>query len=103
MQHTVQHGLTKDLAKKATVAAMASYKDKYGKYSPTTTWTGDYTATVAFSAKGITLGGKLEVRDSEVVMDMDVPFLLRPFRGRALEIIEREIKLWCDKAQRGEL
>jgi hypothetical protein len=100
--HTVPHDVGRDLAKKATVAAMDSYSDKYGAYSPKTTWTGDYTATVAFHVKGLSLDGKIEVREREIALSMDVPFLLRPFKARALSIIEREIGAWMQRAKNGE-
>lgn len=102
IDHTVPHDVGRDLAKKATVAAMDSYSTKYGVYSPKTTWTGDWTATVAFHVKGISLDGKIEVRDKEIALSMDVPFLLRPFKARALEIIEREIGAWMNRAKAGE-
>lgn len=103
MEHRVIHGVDRELAKAATIAAFASYKQKYGEYSPTTTWTSDYRATVTFSVKGFTLDGKIHIDDREVVMDMDVPFVLRPFKKRAMEIIEREIQLWCKRAKDGQL
>jgi hypothetical protein len=103
MEHRVRHDVGRDLAKKATVAAFATYKHKYGDYSPTTTWTSDYTATVTFAIKGFTMDGKILIEEKDVVMDMHVPFLLKPFRKRALDVIEREIQLWCQKAKAGEL
>jgi hypothetical protein len=102
IDHTVPHKVGRELAKKATVAAMDSYATKYGAYSPITTWTGDYTATVAFSVKGLSMDGKIEVRDKEIALELDVPFLLRPFRAKALSIIEREIGVWMDRAKAGE-
>jgi hypothetical protein len=30
-------------------------------------------------------------------MDLDVPFLLRPFQGKAISVIEGEIKEWLAK------
>src|SRR5688500_12054976 len=103
MEHRVPHDIGKDLAKKATVAAFDSYKQKYGQYSPTTVWNADYNATVTFSVKGLSLHGKIEVRDREIAMELDVPFLLRPFKSKAIDVIEREIKLWCQKAKNGEI
>jgi hypothetical protein len=32
-----------------------------------------------------------------------VPLVFRPFRGKALEIIEREARVWLEKAKKGEL
>jgi hypothetical protein len=67
------------------------------------TWTSDYSAKVGFKVKGVGLDGKIQVNEHDVVMDLDVPFLLKPFRSMALEVIEREIKLWIGKAKSGEL
>ena len=52
---------------------------------------------------------RLTIRDpdggqvAEVTLDLDVPFLLKPFKSKALEVIEREIKVWVAKAKRGEI
>ncbi len=102
MEHRVPHDVGRELAKKATVAAMASYGEKYGAYSPKVTWPADYNALVVFSVKGLSLNGKIDVREKEIGLDLDVPFLLRPFKARALEIIEREINVWMGKAKAGE-
>jgi hypothetical protein len=103
MQHEVHHGLGIELAKRAVRAAWASYEQRFAKYSPKATWTSDTRATVSFAAAGATLDGTLEVRERDVVIDLDVPFLLRPFRKRAIEVIEREIEHWVAKARAGEL
>jgi hypothetical protein len=103
MDHKVSHDLGRDLAKKATAAAFAAYSAKYSEYNPSMTWTSDYSAKVGFKVKGVGLDGKIQVNEHDVVMDLDVPFLLKPFRSMALEVIEREIKLWIGKAKSGEL
>lgn len=103
MEHRVPHDLGRDLAKKATVAAFASYAEKYSEYNPRMTWRADYAADAAFSVKGFELKGKVDVKEKEVTLDLDVPFLLKPFKSKALEVIEREIKVWVEKAKRGEI
>ncbi|MFO0613753.1 MAG: polyhydroxyalkanoic acid system family protein [Polyangiaceae bacterium] len=102
MDHVVAHDLGRELAKKATVAAIQSYVKRYEQYSPRTTWTGDYQATVALRVKGIHLEGRMDIRDQEIAMNLDVPFVLRPFRARALQIIDREIGAWMARAKAGE-
>lgn len=102
MDHVVPHDVGRDLAKKATVVAMNSYAQKYGAYSPKTTWTGDYTANIRFEVKGFSLDGAIEVREREIALALDVPFLLKPFRSKAIEVIEREIRHWMDRAKAGE-
>jgi len=103
MEHRVSHDLGRELGKKAAQAAFGAYAAKYAEYKPTTTWTGDYTATVSFSVKGFGLKGDVEVHERDITLDLEVPFLLRAFKSKALDIIEREIRIWCDKAKRGEL
>ena len=103
MKHSVPHDLGKETAKKAVLAAFASYAERFAKYEPTATWVTDDRATVSFSAKGMTLKGAIEVRPTSVDLDVDIPFLLRPFKDRAIAPIEREIGKWIDKAKRGEL
>ena len=103
MKHTVPHDLGKELAKKAALAAFQSLSERFAKYSPRANWRTEDVVDVSFSAKGITLNGSLEVRDRSIEMDLDIPFLLRPFKDRALGSVGREIGRWIDRAKRGEL
>ena len=45
----------------------------------------------------------LDNLDFYIEMDLDVPFVLRPFKGKAMGVIEEEIKKWIAKAKAGEL
>lgn len=103
MEHRVPHDLGRDLAKKATIAAFGSYSEKYAEYKPKMTWRSDYEADASFKVKGIDLKGTFSVRESEVGLDLDVPFLLRPFKSKAIEVIDREIRVWIEKAKKGEI
>ena len=40
---------------------------------------------------------------TSIDMDLDVPFLLRPFKDKALGAVDQEITAWIDKAKRGEI
>ncbi|MFU8807431.1 MAG: polyhydroxyalkanoic acid system family protein [Bradymonadaceae bacterium] len=103
MKHKIHHGLQKELARKATHKAIETYKARFEQYNPQANWVNDDTANVSFSAKGIKLEGALEIVEHDVLLDLEVPFLLRPFRSRAMTIIEEEIKDWVARAKRGEL
>jgi len=103
MRDTFEHELPKDKAKRATQKAIDSYKERFEKYNPTAEWVSDDEAEISFSAKGMTLDGRLQLTDEEIVMEMDVPFLLKPFKNKALDVIEEEIDKWVEKAKRGEL
>ncbi|MBX3126575.1 MAG: polyhydroxyalkanoic acid system family protein [Polyangiaceae bacterium] len=103
MKHTVTHGLGKDKAKEVAQKAFASYQERYEKYHPKANWVRDDKAEISFSVKGMSLKGSLEVDERDIAMELDVPFVLRPFKGKALGVIEEEIQKWIVKAKNGEL
>jgi hypothetical protein len=103
MKHAVPHDLGQDLAKKVADSAFASYAQKFAKYSPKADWVTPKRANISFSVKGMTLRGSLEVSATSIDMDLDVPFLLKPFKGTAISVIEGEIRDWIEKAKAGEI
>jgi hypothetical protein len=103
MKHTVPHDLGRQQAKKVAEAAWNSYSARFANYSPTCRWESDSKANIGFSVKGVKLAGSLEVSDSDIALDLDVPFLLRPFKSKALEVIEEEIRGWIGKSKAGQI
>src|SRR4051812_27398035 len=101
MKHSVPHDLGQERAKKVAESALSTYSQKYANYNPKVTWTSANTADISFKVKGLSLSGSLEVLDRSIDLDMDVPFLLRPFKSQALGVIEGEIKDWIKKAKTG--
>jgi len=97
MKHTVHHDLGQERAKKVTESALSTYAAKFAKYSPKTTWTTPNRAHISFNVKGMNLSGNVEVKDTAIDLELDVPFLLRPFQGQAISVIEGEIKAWLAK------
>ncbi len=103
MKHTIKHDLDMELAKKACVKAFEAYAEKFAKYSPTADWKSDTQADIGFDAKGVKLGGTVGLRPNEIDVEMNVPFLFRPFQSKAIDLVEGEIRKWVDKAKNGEL
>jgi hypothetical protein len=103
MKHTVPHDLPFELARKAADAALQNYKARFPEYDPQVTWNNERTAEVALKAKGISLKGVFEILPDAVAMDMEVPLLLRPFKQKALDVIEEQIREWITKAKNGQL
>ena len=103
MKHSVSHDLGREKARKVADAALASYKEKLAQYEPQATWVSETKADINFRVKGFTLSGTLGVTDTSIDMELAVPFLLRPFQGTALGVIEREIGVWLNKAKTGEI
>lgn len=103
MKHSVRHDLGQQRARKVAESAFASYREKFAKYEPKATWVSEHRAEISFVIKGFTLKGSMEVLADSIDMDLEVPLLLRPFRGTALGYIEAEINEWIKKAQAGEI
>ncbi len=103
MKHRVHHGLDIDLARRVTRRALEGYIERFAKYQPRLQWRDDSTAEVAFSALGSTVKGLFELTQDAVLVEMNVPLLLKPFRRRAIDVVEREILDWVAAARRGEL
>jgi hypothetical protein len=103
MKHAVPHDLGQERAKKVAESALESYSKKFEKYEPRVNWVGPQRAEISFNVKGMKLTGALEVLDRSIDLDLDVPFLLRPFKGQAIHVIEGEIREWIQKEKKGEL
>jgi len=99
MKHEVPHDLGQAKAKEVADNAFAAYQAKFADYSPKVNWKNDRMAEISFNVKGMTLSGNLEVSDRAIAIDLDVPFMLRPFKGKALEVIETEIRQWISRAK----
>lgn len=99
----IKHDLDVPTAKKATEKAFAGYKERFAEYNPTADWVTDTRAEIGFSAKGMKLDGAVELHPGEIHLELDVPFLLKPFRKKALSVIEDQINMWVEKAKNGEL
>ena len=103
MKHVVPHGLGLETARKVTDAALASYKERFAQYHPHAHWVSDQRAEITFKVKGLSLAGTIEFDANDIEMELEVPFLLKPFRGRAVSLIEDEIEKWVEKAKRGQI
>lgn len=103
MKHVVKHDLDLAVAKNVMEKAFGAYKEKFEKYNPTLNWTSEHRGDLAFEAKGAKIKGAVELKPGAIEIDLEVPFLLRPFTGKAVEVIEREIQKWVGKAKAGEV
>ena len=91
------------LAHRCVEKAFETYSKRFADYSPTMTWASENLAKVGFCAKGLKLGGSIEIKPKTIQLELEVPFLLRIFKSKALEVIEEEIRMWVGKAKSGQL
>jgi hypothetical protein len=103
MKHQIQHDLDAGLAKTVADRAFESYRARFAEYRPSMVWTSDGDAKIEFQIKGFKLSGGISVRPRTIDLELDVPFIFRLFKSRALDVIEREVRYWIGKAKAGEL
>lgn len=103
MKHQIHHGLEFDLAKKVIDKAMEAYSARFSDFNPTFTWGSESRGQLAFRAKGVAVQGDIEIIGLQVHVDLEVPFILRIFKSKALQVIEDEVKVWVVRAENGEL
>lgn len=98
MNHEIPHQLSASEAIALAHRALDAYAKRFAKYAPEITWRSESEAEIAFTAKGIHLHGGLAVAADRFRLRLDVPLLLRPLQGRALQVIEREMQTWLAKS-----
>jgi len=103
MRHVVHHDLEPELARRVAERAFASYAERYAKYEPKLTWQSATRARASFHAVGITLGGTVDLDPGAIAIELDVPWIVRPFTGRAIAVVEREVRFWEQAAKSGQL
>ncbi len=99
MKHEIAHDLGQDKAREITDKALEAYRAKFSEYDPKLVWKNDKLAEIGCSIKGMKIGGTVEIAERAIVLDIDVPFMLRPFKGMAVEVIEGEIRKWLNRAK----
>jgi hypothetical protein len=102
MKHKVPHSLGLERAKAVANAAWQSYAERFASYHPTLEWETEQRGLIGFHAKGVSLKGSLEIQPESFDLELEVPFLLKPFRGKAISVIEEEIRRWIDKEKAGQ-
>ena len=103
VKHEIHHGLEPELARKAIDEAMKAYGERFAEYNPRFDWKTPDRGELSFSAKGVKVNGEIEIVGPKIQVDFHVPFLLRVFKGKAIDVIDREVKKWIEKARNGEL
>ncbi len=103
MKQTVAHDLSMDLARLAARAALKHFKERFPHAHITPQWLSPDEAIISFAIRGFHLTPRIHLRPGAIQVEMDIPFLARPFETKARARIERELAFWIEKARRGEL
>jgi len=94
IEHIIPHTLSMTELTENAKKAIAEYTTKYAQYEPQFSWEGDSKISLKFSTKGISIQGIVLLSPKELKLELDVPFLLRMFKNKAIEIIDKEAQKW---------
>ncbi len=103
MKHEIPHDLEPAIARIVASRALDSYRARFADYHPRVEWVSERDANIEFHVKGLRLHGSVNLLPHAIQFDLDVPFVLKLFKGRAIDVIEREVRHWIAKAKAGEL
>jgi hypothetical protein len=103
MKHEIRHDLDVALAKTVTARAFESYRARFAEYGPKLEWVSDREARIEFRVRGLRLHGSIAIGTRSIDLELDVPLVFRLFRNKAVEIIEKEVRVWIAKAKAGQL
>ena len=101
MRFEVAHDLDMEDARRMARKAVDEYVSRYAHYRAAVQWRDADHATLSLHARGVSLQGTLSLRPSSLVLEVEVPLLLRPFVSKAKQIIEQHVQQWVDRAHRG--
>lgn len=101
--HEIPHDLSLDQAKLAARKAAEAYGKRFQEYDYKAKWVSETRVELGFTVMGKRLEGAMTVKPKQLQLELDVPFMFRPFQGKAISIIEKEANEWIAKARRGEL
>lgn len=102
VRHVIRHDLDDDLARRTANAAIEYYRSRYARYSPRVTWVDDKRARIEFVARHIRLEVGVALSPGAIEIEMEVPFLLRVFRQKAIDRVEADVAGWLQRARAGE-
>lgn len=103
MKHEIHHGLSPEQARTVVDKAMEAYAARFAEYNPEFHWKTENQGRLGFKAKGVSVAGDIEIDGPKILVDLEVPFILRIFKGKAIEVIDREVRTWVEKARAGEI
>ncbi len=103
VKHDIRHDLNLELAKLVARKAVEAYGERFADYDFRSNWIDDSRVELSFAVAGKRLDGNITVRPDALALNLDVPFVFRMFKNKAIGIIEREANKWIEKAKSGEL
>lgn len=96
-RHLFSHSLDEAGARALIIEAFAHYAERYPTAKLGLHWQSERHAELHGVAKGLKLRARIELMPGTCQLDVDVPFVLRPFQDLAQRAIEREVRRWLER------
>ncbi len=100
MKHTIVHDLgSTEQARGVVEEAYGEYERRLASYDPKLTWVGQTQARIDFSVMGKSLSVTIDLTAHDLTVEGKLPLLFRPFQGKILSVLEREVRIWAERAR----
>ncbi len=85
--------MTADTARGEVERALPGLLQEFGSdvSDVTHVWSGDC-MNFSFRTRGLSIKGRIDVTDSQLIIEVSLPILARPFEGRIRSATERKLK-----------
>ena len=93
MKIEIQHLLSKEDAKIRMENLIQKLKNEYeGQIQNMSEQWANYTNSIQVAARGYSISGTIEVKESIVSVDLRIPFLLQAFSKKIRSVVEEQLK-----------
>ncbi len=100
MKHSIKHPLPPDRAKKMLDRLFDVYCKHYEEYDLETSWSDDQTAQIGMKVKGREISGQVKVCDDSYEVDIQLPRMVRLFKGRIRKELDATVAEWVAAEKR---
>ena len=95
MKHQVRHELEPESAKELIESLVETYKQHYSEIPVSSSWATQDRMVFDVKVRGRRVEGEIVVCVDSYDFAVDLPWALRPFKGRITSLLDREVARWA--------
>ena len=96
MKHQVEHQLAPDSARDLIESLVETYKEHYAEIPVSSAWAEQDRLVFDVKVRGRQVVGEVVVCADRYDFEVDLPWALRPFKGRITSLLDREVARWAE-------
>ena len=101
MKHQVQHTLDPQAARDVLDSLVETYKQHYAEIPVASDWPAQDRLEFEVKVRGRQVQGTVHVCADCYDFEVDLPWALRPFKGKIASVLDREVTRWAEARAAG--